>query len=169
MDINIYLNYIQESSIKVPNILYFGSPKKLKELKGQVFLSPYIGIASMFTINKKDIKSIYGYSCNLDYLEWNNKDKDLLKPLKFVHITHNIKEVTKKENGVSSGYIYKIDITNFKDKLSLFYATKDPNREVIYKGKEPLPILKIIPIKVKWNCEFSKENAKQFGYAKRVK
>lgn len=151
------------NSNTLPNIMYFSSSHKIDELKGRVFLSPLIGISSMFIVDKKDIKSIMNSSCNVGYLEWDYPDNKLKEPLKFVHITHTLKERTNIEKGESSGYIYKIDISEVKNKMSLF-VTKDPKREIIYNGEEPLNIIEVIPWKLKWTCQYDQKNVDEHGY-----
>jgi GTPase Era involved in 16S rRNA processing len=134
-----------KSIIKVPDIVYFGSDKKLVELKNRVFLTPYKGIATLFIVNKEEIKSLsHCINFNLSYEEWFFPDNKLIDPLDKIHINHNVKEITIKETGESSGYIYCINVSTVKNKLTLF-NTNDSNREVIYTGTEPLKVLEIIP------------------------
>ena len=156
----------------LPDLLYFSSNKKLDKLTGKVFLSPYIGISSIFIINAKEVlidlitkkygSKLMSYSFNIGYKEWDADDSCLLEPLDFVHITHNIPDNSLCSSGTSYGYIYEIDVSNFKDKLSLF-VTNDPNREVIYQGIDDLPIKRIIPHHIEWSINYDKDNARYHG------
>ena len=151
----------------LPDIMYFGASKQISELKNRVFLTPHIGIASLFIIDTNDLCGTFpkGYktSCNISYRQWDFSNDLLAEPLKMINAYHNI---TAFENeyatGRSSGYIHVADISNVKDKLSLF-VTNNPDREVIYNGDEPLPIIKIIPHTVKWDFSFSQEDVKMHG------
>jgi len=153
----------------LPDTMYFGASKQMSELKGKVFLTPYIGIASLFVIDKNDLFAQFpkGYrrSCNISYRQWNYSNDLLSMPLKMVNATHNITEHKNETfEGQSSGYIHVIDITGVKDKLSLF-TTNDQDREVIYNGDEPLVIMERIPITVQWDFKFSEADVKIYGAA----
>jgi len=134
---------------KIPDIMYFGSDKRVSDLRGRVFLSPHIGIASMFIIPKGSIKSLKGYSYNKEYEEWNYPNSKLQQPLSSVNIRHNVPNIKKEETGESSGYIYKINVSKVKDKLRPF-VTNNMDREVIYEASEPLEIIEVIPHRLKW-------------------
>lgn len=58
----------------LPEIMFFGSSKRVGKLKGRVFLSPHIGIASLFIIDVDDLFNTFpaGYetSCNISYRQW---------------------------------------------------------------------------------------------------
>lgn len=144
--------------------MYFGASKKFPELKGRVFLTPHIGIASLFLINTSDLfPRGYRTRCNIGYMQWNYSNDLLQEPLRMVNVTHNIADFKNKTfTGISSGYIHAIDISNVKDKLSLF-DTNDPDREVIYNGEQPLTIIKYIPHTVYWDFNFSQENVEKYG------
>lgn len=157
MILSEYVKYTKHWQSMVPNILYFGSDKKITELKGKVFLTPYIGIASMFVTRGIKIKSLHGYYYNRGYKEWSLQNNKLCEPLNTVHITHNLKEITTIESGTAEGFIYSIDATNIKNKLSL-YLTNDSTREVVYNSSVPLKIIKVVPHKIKWTCQFDIEN-----------
>lgn len=153
----------ESASVRVPKNLYFGSSHKLTSMKGDsLFLTPYQGIASIFTIDRKQIvkdlcKKKTGHeptSFGLKYDEWGNSDSSLKKPLKKVHMYHNIQSMKDDVySGISKGYIYTIDSDMVKDNLELF-VTKDSNREVVYHGKEPLKPSKITPVTVEWELRY---------------
>ncbi|MCL2014916.1 MAG: hypothetical protein FWG68_01550 [Defluviitaleaceae bacterium] len=150
---------------ELPNIMYFGASKQIIELKGSVFLTPHIGIASLFIIDIDNGLFPVGYetNCNIGYRQWNWSNDLLAEPLKIVNVTHNIPTLEDKSfKGLSSGYIHVVDISNVKDKLSLF-ATNDPDREVIYNGEEPLTIIKFIPHTLNWDFNFCQEDLKRHG------
>jgi len=165
---------VDYSMNNLPDKMYFGSKNKLSQLEGEkLFLSPYIGISSIFIIDRNNIiiemmKEQLGeypkhYTGNIGYKEWDSLSNDELKePLKFVHMTHNYIDLKGKKTGESKGYIYEIDISNIKDKLKLF-VTKNANREVIYTGKEPLIPNRIIPHTIKWSIEFDEDNYNKHG------
>lgn len=149
---------------KLPNIMYFGTSKKIEILKDKVFLTPYIGIASLFIINDNDIfPKGYKTKCNLTYKQWNYPNELLKYPQKTVNINHNI-PLFKNEiyKGTANGFIYKINIEDIKDKLSLF-VTNNPDREVIYNGENPLKIIEIIPHTLEWDFSFNEINVQKYG------
>ena len=171
-------DYFQENYTMdtLPDIMYYSSRNPHDELignNGKLFLSPYIGISSIFMIDNMENMAKYikdktgslpkSMSFNTSYDEWNLDNESLNEPLKMVHINHNIP--TLKDDvftGVSSGYIHVVDISSIKDQLSLF-ITNDPDREVIYTGNEPLKPIKIIPHTLNWEMRFSKENLIKHG------
>jgi hypothetical protein len=149
---------------ELPDIMYFGSSKQITELKNKVFLTPHMGIASLFIIDDNDLfPKGYKINCNLGYRQWSYPNDLLAEPLKTVNVLHNIVAFENETfEGQSSGYIHVVEISDVKDKLSLF-VTNDPNREVIYNGDEPLNIIKIIPHVVQWNLNFNQDDVKEFG------
>jgi len=150
----------------LPDTMYFGAPRWVGELKNRVFLTPYMGIASLFIIDKNDLLAFAGNcSFNLGYRQWYCPNDQLKEPLKVVNMIHNIKELENEVfTGRSCGYIYEVDIHNVKDKLSQF-VTNDPGREVIYTGEEPLPIVKCTPHSLRWDFRFDPEEAGKHGPA----
>jgi len=148
----------------LPNIMYFGSSKQIRNLRGRVFLTPHIGVASLFIIDDNDLfPKGYTTSCNLSYNQWNYSNELLAEPLKTVNVRHNI-VVFENEifRGQSSGFIHVVNVSGVKDRLSL-YVTNNPDREVVYNGDEPLSIIEIIPHTVKWDFTFNPDDVKQFG------
>lgn len=148
----------------LPDIMYFGASKQIIELKNKVFLTPHIGIASLFIINVDDLfPKGYEINCNLGYRQWSYSNDLLTEPLKKVNVIHNIMDFENKIfEGQSNGYIHVIDISKVKDKLSLF-VTNDPDREIIYNGKESLTVVKCIPHNVKWDFSFSQDEVEKHG------
>lgn len=138
----------------LPDTLYFASDQLLDEIRGRTFLTPYMGIASNFIARHKDVPATLGYNVNFSYPSWAWDDSELSEPLNEVEIWHNIKGV-EPETGIKSGYIYAIDASGIKDKLSLFEHTNDPNRELIYDSDQPLVIKKVIPHTVNWRASYN--------------
>jgi hypothetical protein len=157
----------------LPDIMYFASPAELDEIHGPVFLSPYIGIASMFIIPRSAIMRqhisdeiglpIVQTNYNLEYAEWKLPDEELTSPLDVVHVTHNIRSIKSIKVGKSSGYIYTIDVSDIKDQLNLF-KTSNPNRELVYNGKEQLKVVDKMEHTVDWELSYSEENAGRSGH-----
>ena len=136
--------YIQEfdhNSTKMPvnNVsfdkLYFGSPVKYEgciELDRPLFVSPYMGIASIFTFRDLDIqnrtpKGIY----NLKYEEWiNASNYDLTKPFKDVHVYVEGYPELEPYEIENTGYIHVIDGHEYSDRLCR-YDWMDDNLEYL--------------------------------------
>lgn len=159
----------------LPKIMFFGSKNKHTTVKNdKVFLTPYMGIASIFIVDiskelAEEFKKETGayptkLSCNSSTKEWNEMEgPDLVRPLKKIHIYHNIKSLAGKTiTGTSKGFIHCIDISGIRDELKL-YTTKDPDREVYYDGGKSLKPIEIIAVRVKWEMTYSEEKAKAHG------
>lgn len=159
---------------KIPDTLYFSAPIRYKKLQGQVFLSPHIGISSLFIVNRHQVLREYFAkevgttpdkikgSWNIGYDEWDLKGDALDRQVDKVHINHNVPEFKHTMSGVSKGYIHKINISKFKDKLHQ-HGDHPIDKEIIYQGIEPLPIIEIIPHTVYWEITFSEDNMKNAG------
>lgn len=160
----------------LPDVLYFSSPTKLdsktisaKPPRG-LFLSPYIGISSMFIIDRfkifsdyfneilvKNHRTLNSSDYNIEYDEWYLSDGELIDPLTKVHMHHNIPEFREVKSGTSTGFIYAIDVSSVKNELQAF-STNDANREVIYKGSSKLPIKEIKQHTIQWEISYKKGN-----------
>lgn len=149
--------------------MYFGSPNEIKELKKRVFLTPHMGIASLFIINKEELPmESKGYNFNIGYRQWMFPNEKLQKPLSNVNMIHNIRELSDRVlTGQSKGYIYTIDVNDIKEKLSLF-VTNDPDREVIYNGEKTLKIIDCITHTLNWDFVFDQEEENKHGLAVKV-
>lgn len=102
--------------------LYFGSPKKYGnciELNGPLFVSPYIGIASIFVWNDMEIqKHVPKGSYNLQYEEWMHaSEEELNKPFKDVHVYVEGYPELEPYEIENTGYIHVIDGREYGDKL----------------------------------------------------
>lgn len=156
----------------LPDKLYFASSVKMDKLTGRVFLTPHIGIASLFIVNLKPVMRDYfakyadheltKFNYNSGYEEWNWDNDKLQKPLDMIHINHNVPEYTQVETGSSSGFIHVVDISSVKDQLKTF-VTNNPDREVIYEGNETLPIIEVIPHTVNWEINYNESNTIEHG------
>ena len=100
--------------------VYFGSPNKLPttmKLDGPLFVSPYPGIASIFSVRPQNLQKYgvpNGVRCNRDYDEWNRSLKDtvLQKPLTELHVRIQAENINiKPTTELVSGYLYTIDVT----------------------------------------------------------
>lgn len=171
VDIDIFESYNLNN---LPDILYFSSPTRLnsktisaKAPRG-LFMSPYIGISSMFIFDRKIVsnhfneilnknnKELIKVSFNISYNEWNLPDNQLNKPLQKIHVHHNIPEFREIKTGVSKGFIYAIDVSSIKNELQLF-TTEDANREVVYKGSNKLPIKQVIEHQIQWEISYKED------------
>lgn len=166
----------------LPSKLYFSSKNnlgKIKPINKRLFLSPYIGISSIFVVDADEIlrnmmteklgKPVSKYSGNVGYDEWYTTDEKIIKrPLKIVHINHNYIQLNGiVRTGVSKGFIYEINTNDVVNDLELF-ITNDPDREVIYTGNNILTPTNIIPHTIEWNIRFDINNVKKHGVGKFV-
>lgn len=153
----------------LPDIMYFGSPKQMNELSGRVFLTPHMGIASLFTIDIGNLRKLtMDYSYNVGYLQWHYPDSKLQKLLDMVNMTHNIRELQDNVySGESSGFIHAVNMTRYKDRITLF-VTNDSNREVIYNGIESLDIISVTPHRLHWDFRFDEGEVEKHGPATRI-
>ena len=170
---------MNEGDISIPDIMYFSSPADMKteylsaEITGQVFMSPWIGISSLFIIDRfkeagayfRKILSEHNLkllSSNyiIDYDEWWVSDSLLGSPLKEAHLRHNIAAFAHVPplRSVSSGYIYKLDVSRIKEELKL-YVTEDADRELVYSGKEKIPVVEKIPHTIQWELSYGENQA----------
>ena len=120
-------NMYQESStdmMKVDDLecdeLYFGSDTKYPveiDLNRPLFVTPLKGIASIF-VGRADLKGIIPKgSYNLDYKEWRLPDKELMKPLKTVHVYVEGYPDLKEQEITLKGYIHCIPFKYYKDNI----------------------------------------------------
>ena len=103
------------------NIMYFGSDidfgeNSIKLNKPELFLTPFIGLASIFTTKR----SRYGIppglkDINLAYEEWYSPELD--KPFDEIHVTVEGCPELNERRFEATGYIYAIDISEYKDNI----------------------------------------------------
>ena len=103
------------------NVMYFGSDidfgeNSIKLNKPELFLTPFIGLASIFTTKR----SRYGIppglkDINLAYEEWYSPELD--KPFDEIHVTVEGCPELNERKFEATGYIYAIDISEYKDNI----------------------------------------------------
>ena len=154
--------YNESSVLKFPkkvnnvpfDIMYFGSNidfgnESIKLDHNELFLTPYIGLASIFITDRKEyfkpLPKDRPHNTNIGYDEWGLSPAELQKPLKEVHVSlDDIPNVTPFEFDYT-GYIYAIDVSQYKNNLyQKDWMTSD--REFILKDINPVPIKE----KIKW-------------------
>lgn len=168
-----------EANIK-DNKVYHASPKDLPILsgketrpwsgeKGNVFVSPLKGLVACFVIDKDDVlrrveeqlgKQVR--QVNFGYNVWNKPTGELYSIPSEVIILLNIRGI-KPITGVSSGYIYTIDYSKYKDKTHMFNKNKESDVEFLIEGD--VTYLKKEKIDVKWRCVSSEDEIKRKGEA----
>ena len=136
--------------IKVKNIpsdmMYFGSFKDfgnnmLKLSKPRLFVTPYMGIASIFTVDRSRYNIPPGESVNLAYDEWNSDDNE--EPFEEIHtIVEGIPDFPER-SFESTGWIYGVDISKYKDNIYQ-ESWMNPEKEFLIIDVPELPIAKKI-------------------------
>lgn len=138
--------------------VFFGSPNKIEspmKVNGPLFITPYIGIASIFAVRPDDLDKYgvpKGVKINRAYKEWyhtpEHEDELMSEPLKELHVilqgAPDIKEITEKRNG----YIYMIDMTEeLKNKL---YRSSNMDRkyEYVFEDLNSVEFSKEIPCEI---------------------
>jgi hypothetical protein len=135
------LNQFGVDISKIPELLYTGRPRLYSELSGQngrgLFLTPYKGIASLFTADRKGaVSKIIGPGTyNRNYKQWGWSPEELEDILKHIDILHNSPSKGYGE-GIAEGYIYPVKTKGILDQLK--YNAKDNGRsmqnELVYDG-----------------------------------
>ena len=143
-----YQEYADNGKIKVNNVpynmMYFGSYKDfgnnmLKLENPRLFVTPFKGIASIFTIDRSRYMIPRGKSCNLAYDEWNKDTSQLDKPFDDVHVkVEGIPEMEHR-SFENEGWIYGIDISNLKDHIYQ-EPWMDSEREFLILDVHEIPI-----------------------------
>lgn len=143
-----YQEYTDNGKIKVNNVpynmMYFGSYKDfgnnmLKLDNPRLFVTPFKGIASIFTIDRSRYMIPRGKSCNLAYDEWNKDTSQLDKPFDDVHVkVEGIPEMEHR-SFENEGWIYGIDISNLKDHIYQ-EPWMDSEREFLILDVHEIPI-----------------------------
>lgn len=143
-----YQEYADNGKIKVNdvpyNMMYFGSYKDfgnnmLKLENPRLFVTPFKGIASIFTIDRSRYMIPKGKSCNLAYDEWKKDTSQLDKPFDDVHVkVEGIPEMEHR-SFENEGWIYGIDISNLKDHIYQ-EPWMDSEREFLILDVHEIPI-----------------------------
>lgn len=121
---------ITEFDVPSDKIVYFGSPHKFENgmidsINGIIFVTPYKSIASIFTCDRDKYKTGGNESriTNINYKEWNVLSDE---PLKVVHVLIEGDPERDRTEFESIGYIYKINIEGYEDKLQIYdWMSKD--------------------------------------------
>ena len=160
------------------NLVYHSGPEKYDKLlgsktgswsgeQGNVFVTPCKGIAACFLINKKDIltgiekqlgKKVT--NCNFGYDIWNKPISELYSIPNEIGVEMNIRGF-KPFKGQSTGYLYTIDFSKYKDKCHMF--NKNTNSDVEFVIEGDVDYMKCEPVTVNWVCKSSEEEIKRKG------
>lgn len=136
-------NMIKVDNFKY-NKVYYGAIKsgeKHRKLSSPLFVTPYIGIASIFA-SRENLwpelrkRGVIGET-NLDYDEWRLPEKDLNKIFRIVHVTVQVPSSnTACKTDVEpfeiklKGYVHTVDTTDLKDDIYQ-YKWMDKTREYL--------------------------------------
>lgn len=160
------------------DLVYHASPYDLDQLKGEttsdwsgekgsVFVTPLKGIAACFLIDKNDIlgdiEQKYGIqinNCNFSYKIWNQPVEKLqqipdivevvVEPYQKIDLTN-----FEKIYGKSSGYLYTIDFSKYKNNCHMF--NKNINSDVQFVIQGDVDYIKKEKITIKWSCEINEK------------
>ena len=182
MDEEVVEEYFKEYAEDLPpkkisltyDTLYFGSKNKIKgniKLRNdQLFVTPFITLASIFAVVPRgDFKCPLG-SYNLQYDEWKKPCEALMKetqPLKNVNISIEGCPDLIPYSMESSGYIYAIDASKVKDNIyQLDWMDRD--REFIIKGIETVKVKEVIEVNATCNIRGEKSDSPKHHVSKFV-
>jgi len=149
-------------------IFYHGSPTKLTTLGGEsgLFVTPKKGIASLFTLDKKELLRLLGSpkSTSWGYPAWNMPEDQLDDLLKEIIAKHSVKGAPKL-TGVTDGWIYKLELDDSKLKQ---FGKSPLSREAIYTGEQLSP-LEATNVKIPYSAEFDPEELRRLDKVLRTK
>lgn len=150
--------------------LYFGSPKKYGnciELNGPLFVSPYIGIASIFVWRDMEIqKHVPKGSYNLQYEEWMHaSEEELNKPFKDVHVYVEGYPELEPYEIENTGYIHVIDGHEYGDKLCRYKWMADDLEYLIddTSAQNEVHVTKVIECTVRYHISGKATNNPKLG------
>ena len=150
--------------------LYFGSPKKYGnciELNGPLFVSPYIGIASIFVWKDMEIQNhVPKGSYNLQYEEWMHASEDELnKPFKDVHVYVEGYPELEPYEIENTGYIHVIDGHEYGDKLCRYKWMADDLEYLIddTAAQNEVHVSKVIKCTVRYHISGKATNNPKLG------
>lgn len=126
--------------------------------RGNIFVTPFKGIASCFVISRNKILREFqklGYKiqdCNFSYDVWNFPNDKLLDVMDTVNVTIQRSGVKcdKVLSGVATGYLYTIDYSKYKDRCHMF--NKNPNSDVEFCIQGDVDYQSVQKITVNWTC-----------------
>lgn len=139
--------------------VYFGSKNKIEspmQVKGPLFITPYIGIASIFAVRPTNLEKYgvpKGANVNKAYEEWNHIPENIERlekgPLDEIHMNicgaPYVKEVTETH----SGYIYVIKVTDEIRNNIWRSSVMDRSFEYVIENISSIELTKEIPHKAK--------------------
>ena len=149
--------------------LYFGSPKKYGnciELNGPLFVSPYIGIASIFVWRDMDIQNhVPKGSYNLQYEEWMHaSEEELNKPFKDVHVYVEGYPELEPYEIENTGYIHVIDGHEYGDKLCRYkWMAEDLEYLIDDTAQNEVHVSKVIKCTVRYHISGKASNNPKLG------
>lgn len=150
--------------------LYFGSPKKYGtciELNGPLFVSPYMGIASIFIWRDMEIqKHVPKGSYNLQYEEWMHaSEEELNKPFKDVHVYVEGYPELEPYEIENTGYIHVIDGHEYGDKLCRYKWMADDLEYLIddTAAQNEVHVSKVIECTVRYHISGKATNNPKLG------
>ena len=149
--------------------LYFGSPKKYGnciELNGPLFVSPYIGIASIFVWKDMDIQNhVPKGSYNLEYEEWMHaSEEELNKPFKDVHVYVEGYPELEPYEIENTGYIHVIDGHEYGDKLCRYkWMAEDMEYLIDDTAQNEVHVSKVIECTVRYHISGRATNNPKLG------
>lgn len=143
-----YQEFDDNGKIKITNVpynmMYFGSYKDfgnnmIKLQNPRLFVTPFKGIASIFTIDRSRYMIPRGKNYNLAYDEWRKDISQLDKPFNDVHVrVEGIPEMEHR-SFENEGWIYGIDISDLKDHIYQ-EPWMDSEREFLILDVDEIPI-----------------------------
>ena len=126
--------------------------------QGNVFVTPFKGIASCFVISRNQILRKFeqlGYrvqNCNFKYDVWNKPNEQLLDVAPVVNVTIQRSGLKCDQivSGTATGYLYTIDFNKYKDHCHMF--NKNPNSDVEFCIQGDVEYQNVQEITVNWTC-----------------
>lgn len=126
--------------------------------KGNIFVTPFKGIASCFVISKNSILrkfeklGIRVQNCNFKYDVWNLPNEQLLDVKDTVKVTIERSGIVSDKVicGIAVGYLYTIDYQKYKDHCHMF--NKNINSDVEFCIQGDVDYQSVQQITVKWTC-----------------
>lgn len=109
---------------------------KLPVANDELFVTPHIGIASIFIIDKDKLRKHLSsniHNVNFAYDEWYSSKLD--KPFKEVHVTVEGDPNYNEFVYTGYGYIYEIDADNYRDRLRCYSWMEESKEAVIANVK----------------------------------
>jgi ribosomal protein S18 acetylase RimI-like enzyme len=155
--------------------LYFGSPTKYDgciELDRPLFVSPFIGIASIFIYHDLDIqKHVPRGSYNLQYEEWLSASKEKLsKPLKDVHVYVEGYPELEPYEIENTGYIHVIDGHEYAGRLCRYdWMAEDLEYLIDNSAQNEVHIDKVIECTVRYHISGKASDNPKYGPYKKTK